>query len=353
MNGKRKKIINIYMLISLLFLVFGIELSYYFYNGVGNFLQKIPIDFVNENQIYFSYGILSVIFLGGFISGIVAVRYNVIRKLSIVVMLLNLVAVLAVAVILGLGIYNDYKDAQEAVIEYQEKNVAQAKESDIENEARSGESDLESEEPDTDETVEAEEQPTAEPTPSPKVEVTEAAVTQEAPKDITSPKEETPKESVTQQNSGIHTYSFVCGGNAGTWEDAYKECIQNNAHLVTFETQEEFDYVTEQLTSKEYQDYIFYIGGRRDMNSQQYYWIDKNNNLTGDVLNNVESWTSGCWLTGEPSFRDESLGLEEHVMSMFYKKDIGSWVWNDIPNDLAAAVPAYDGKIGIIYEYEN
>ena len=40
-------------------------------------------------------------------------------------------------------------------------------------------------------------------------------------------------------------------------------------------------------------------------------------------------------------------------MSMFYKKDIGSWVWNDIPNDLAAAVPAYDGKIGIIYEYEN
>ena len=133
MNGKRKKIINIYMLVSLLFLVFGIELSYYFYNGIGNFLQKIPIDFVNENQVYFSYGILILIFLGGFISGIVAVRYNVIRKLSIVVMLLNLVAVLAVAVMLGLGIYNDHKDAQEAVTEYQEKNVAQAKESDIEN----------------------------------------------------------------------------------------------------------------------------------------------------------------------------------------------------------------------------
>ena len=347
MNDKRKKIINIYMLISLLFLVLGIELSYYFYNGVGNFLQKIPIDFVNENQIYFSYGILILIFLGGFISGIVAVRHNVIRKLSIFVMVLNLVAVVAVMVIMGLGIYNDHKDAQEAITEYQEKNIAQAKESGIENETRSREPDLESEEPDADETEETKEQSTAEPTPSPKVEVTEAAVVQETPEDITSSKEE------TQQTSGIHTYSFICGGNAGTWEDAYKECIQNNAHLVTFETQEEFDYVTEQLTSKGYQNYIFYIGGRRDMDSQQYYWIDKNNSLTGEVLNNAESWTSRCWLAGEPSFRDESLGLEEHVMSMFYKKDIGSWVWNDIPNDLATAVPAYDGKIGIIYEYEN
>ena len=102
-----------------------------------------------------------------------------------------------------------------------------------------------------------------------------------------------------------------------------------------------------------YQKYIFYIGGRRDMDSRQYYWIDENNNLTGEVLNNAESWTSECWLPGEPSFRDEKLDVEEHVMCMFYKKDLGRWVWNDVPNDLVGAVPEYDGKIGIIYEHED
>lgn len=305
MNRKRKKIINIYTLISLLFLVFGIELFYYFYNGIGNFLQKIPIDFVNENQLYFSYGILILIFLGGFISGIVAVKRNIIRKIPIVVMLLNFIAVLAVAFILGTGIYNDYKSNQENVTEYQEKNEEQ---------------------------------------------LTGEAITRDTQEDITSPKEE------IQQSPGIHTYSFVYGGYGGfedTWEDAYRVCIQeDNAHLVTFETQEEFDYVTEQLTNMGCQNYIFYIGGRRDMNSQQYYWVDTDNNLTGDMLNNAESWTAGCWLMGEPSFRNENLDLEEYVMSLFYKKDIGRWVWKDVPDDLTV-FPAYRRKIGYICEYEN
>lgn len=316
------------MLISLLFLIFGIELSYYFAYGIGNFLWEIPIDFVKQNESYFSYGILILIFGGGFISGIVAVRHNIIRKVAIIVMILNLIGVLIVTFILGLGIYNNYKDDQEVITEEQEKNVVQATGNDVENGTQISASVSESEEE--------------------KKEMTEAAETQEVQTDTASQ-----EETVAQQNLGIHTYDFICRSNVGTWEDAYKECIQNNAHLVTFETQEEFQYVTEQLTNKGYQNYIFYIGGRRDMDSQQYYWIDKNNNLTGDALNNVESWTSECWLTGEPSFRDEGLNLDEHVMCMFYKEDIGRWVWNDIPNDLVSAIPAYDGKIGIIYEYEN
>ena len=40
--------INIYMLISLLVFVFGIEMVLYFYIGVGNFLELIPISVVSK-----------------------------------------------------------------------------------------------------------------------------------------------------------------------------------------------------------------------------------------------------------------------------------------------------------------
>ena len=151
--------------------------------------------------------------------------------------------------------------------------------------------------------------------------------------------------------SGIHRYEYAMLD--GTWEDAYLICKAKGGHLVTFETQEEFDYVTSDLESKDQRGNMFYIGGRRDLSSSDYYWVDADNNLIGDPLNSLTAWNVNCWLTGEPSFRDTTLGLDEHVLDIFYYKDLGRWVWNDVPNDLLSAVSTYRGKIGYICEYED
>ena len=151
--------------------------------------------------------------------------------------------------------------------------------------------------------------------------------------------------------SGIHRYEYCLLD--GTWEDAYRASLEKGGHLVTFETQEEYDYITRDLSNRGQEDYIFFIGGRRELDSRQYYWVDSSNNLTGSALNRADAWNAGCWLHDEPSFEDTTLGLQEHVLSMFYYDDLGKWVWNDVPNDLISAISSYSGKVGYICEYED
>ena len=57
----------------------------------------------------------------------------------------------------------------------------------------------------------------------------------------------------------------------------YRACLAIGGHLVVFETQEEFDYVTQDLSDKNQQNYIFFLGGRRNLDSHQYYWVDETN----------------------------------------------------------------------------
>ena len=87
--------INIFMLISLLVFVFGIEMVLYFYLGVGNFLELIPISFVVKNEWYFSCGIVMLIFAGGIVSGILAVRNKTARKAAVIIMVLNVIGLLS------------------------------------------------------------------------------------------------------------------------------------------------------------------------------------------------------------------------------------------------------------------
>ena len=363
------------MLISFLFFVLGIEFAYYFYAGNSNFLRMIPLGFVNENVTGFSYTIIILTFLGGFISGVVAVECDIVRKISTVVMILNLVGILVVGFIWGFGVYKDYRDNKKAVMESRTTSVIQNEDTGNVSQSMGDETASNTENVDNTQSVDEQEEneqtaveptPTEEPQPT-KAEEKENTVAEKTQKDKAKKKTESAKSentqktqenkateaSESQQDLWFTRYSFECGENMGTWEDAYKKCKENNAHLVTFENKEEFDYVAEKLTNMGYQDYIFYIGGRRDMDSDRYYWIDENNSLTGSVLNNAEYWAAECWMPGEPSFKDASTGVEEHVMCMFYQKDLGRWVWNDIPNDLVSAIPSYEGKVGIIYEYES
>ena len=355
--NKRKRILNLYTLISFLFLILGLEFFWYIYDGTSNLLKWIPFEFVRENEIYVYYGIQILIFFVGIVAAVIAIQNNIEKKISIIIMLLNIIGCVVTTSIMGLGIYHDYKKNKEAFTKYQEKNIAQSKEENTENESLNKDADseikveTEVEENNSDDlSIEKADQTS-------NSEETNEAISQ----NVQDNSEVEAEESYQQQDQNLENentekksrYVYEYGGGLRTWEDAYRRCKEDNAHLVTFETKEEFDDVAENLTKMGYQKYIFYIGGRRDMDSRQYYWIDENTNLTGEGLNNAESWTSEFWLPGEPSFRDEMLDVEEHVMCMFYKEDLGRWVWNDVPNDLVGAVPEYDGKIGIIYEHED
>ena len=59
------------------------------------------------------------------------------------------------------------------------------------------------------------------------------------------------------------------------------------------------------------------------------------------------------WLTGEPSFYDNSLLQDEMYMNMFYVSKEERWVWNDVPDDLIAVAEFYSGTVGYICEYED
>lgn len=364
--------INIYMLISLLVFVFGIEMVLYFYLGVGNFLELIPISFVVKNEWYFSCGIVMLIFAGGIVSGILAVRNKTARKATVIIMVLNVIGFLASCGVLGNEIYQNYKKKNPVVSEKTEETAS--------GDAASSQKSTTQESAETEDNTEfiqavmenAEELiqqgniEQAKTILSDAYAVTNSEEIQQKLNELSGqtdseqanlPSEEvfgSPEDMVDDsenQSDGIHRYGYFLSD--GTWEDAYRSCIEMGGHLVTFESQEEFDYVSSFLSNNNMQDNIFFIGGRRNLDSHDYYWIDQNNNLTGNVLNTLDAWNSGDWLLGEPSFKDSSSEIEEHVLSIFYHTGLSHWVWNDVANDLVSETPSYSGKMGYICEYEN
>lgn len=364
---RKKKIkirINIYMLISFLALVLGVEMFLYFYIGVDNFLEMIPVAFVKVNKWCFSCGIIMVIFVGGIVAGILAVRNETVRKLSIVILTLNVVCLLAVCGVLGRDIYHSYKEKDSIVSEKTDSITENEQDTTTEKNTEFIQTVLES----ADNLMQQGNIDGARAVLSDAYAITNneeihkklnelntqgASEQQEAAtKETFSNSKDTEYESDNQaEDSEIHLYDFFLSD--GTWEDAYRGCKERGGHLVTFDSQEEFSYVCSLLTENGQENNIFFIGGRRDLDSQNYYWVDQNNNLTGSVLNAPNAWNSGYWMSNEPSFKDSSLGIDEHVLSIFFYADSNQWVWNDEPNDLVSAVPSYSGKVGYICEYEN
>ena len=123
-------------------------------------------------------------------------------------------------------------------------------------------------------------------------------------------------------------------------------------YLVHIDSENEYQGLIQALVRQGYDNNIFYIGGRRDGSSSSYYWIDKDGNAEGDALNAAGSPILNHWLAGEPTFFDKELNLNEDVMDLFYYKDKGDWVINDVPRDLVGAVSSYSGRVGYICEFD-
>lgn len=156
-----------------------------------------------------------------------------------------------------------------------------------------------------------------------------------------------------EDDTAIHEYRIVISDVS--WSQAKAECESAGGYLARINSAEEYQYITNMLTSGGYTKNHFYLGGRRDGNGREYFWVNKDNQFIGDVINESGSWSSGYWFSNEPSFVDTGSGangqIEENVMNLFYVN--GVWYLNDSSDDLAGNYPSLmRGKVGYIIEME-
>ncbi|GAA0804857.1 hypothetical protein GCM10008910_40420 [Faecalicatena orotica] len=155
--------------------------------------------------------------------------------------------------------------------------------------------------------------------------------------------------SVPADDTGIHRYEYIISDC--TWQEAFQDCLNRGGYLVRINSSKEYETIRKEISRQKMTDIYFKLGGRRDNQSQDYYWVNQDNKLFGEKLNSDDSWCSDEWMGGEPSFQDGN--LEEKYMDLFFYDGEKRFVWNDVPDDMLAAEPAYSGKLGYICEYED
>ena len=156
MKKNRKRAITIYMLISLLFLILGIEMYFYLNIKQWEFENLITDIFGKTDNLYFfSYGILMFIFLLGVAFAIKSVKEAGKKNLSILIMLLNVICLLVNAAACGKVTYDNIVGRESLASEIdstKERDTQENKEESVEAEQ---EDNTIAEQPETDEATDA------------------------------------------------------------------------------------------------------------------------------------------------------------------------------------------------------
>ncbi len=159
----------------------------------------------------------------------------------------------------------------------------------------------------------------------------------------------------TEVPESEHLYYFYL--EDCTWSEAFESAVRKGGHLVTIETEEEYQKIVKQAEAEGYKgNEHFYIGGMRVSDSYSYYWADKNKKLFGEPINSISGELNAYWLKGEPTFTsgaDSDVFYDETVLMLLRFEDTGEWVLNDIPDDILEVAPYYSGKLGYICEFEG
>ncbi|WP_251499730.1 C-type lectin domain-containing protein [Otoolea muris] len=151
-----------------------------------------------------------------------------------------------------------------------------------------------------------------------------------------------------QEEEKPHRYEVV--KTDCTWEEAFLDAQARGGYLVHFDTPEEYEQIKELLSQEGAEKLKLWIGGKRLPGEYEYHWVNSDGSFDASVLNSGPyEW---AWMKDEPSFRDAGINLDECYMNIFYYKSENRWVWNDVPNDIIAAVSSYKGQVGYICEYE-
>lgn len=186
------------------------------------------------------------------------------------------------------------------------------------------------------------------PTPTAKATATPTPTEKVTPTVTATP---TPEPTVLPERE--HLYQFYL--EDCTWSEAYESALRKGGHLVTIETEEEYQEIVRQAEAEGYKgNEHFYIGGARQSKSNSYYWLDENKKLYGEPVNSPSNEIYMRWLKGEPSFTsgEKSDIYEETVLMLLRFDKTGEWVLNDIPDDILKVAPYYAGSLGYICEFE-
>ncbi len=167
-------------------------------------------------------------------------------------------------------------------------------------------------------------------------------------KDISVTNDTSLQTSSGEMQEAAHRYEYYV--EDCTWSQAFQKAQEKGGYLAHIDSREEFDSIVSEITQNGLTYTRFMLGGRRDIESTSYYWVDESNCTYGSVLNSPEYWTYSAWMSGEPSILDGD--IPETCMCMFYSSDYGSWVLNDVPEDILGVVPDFSGKIGYIVEFD-
>lgn len=148
---------------------------------------------------------------------------------------------------------------------------------------------------------------------------------------------------------GIHTYSYIV--DDCSWSQAFVEAKNMGGYLAHINSAEEYEHILNEIEAMGLGNIQFMIGGRRDLDGDSYYWVDENNELYGEKLNDSSYWADWVWMGNEPSFMDGE--IQESYMDMYYYAKENRWGWNDVPDDIIEIVPYFSGRIGYIVEYDE
>ncbi len=159
------------------------------------------------------------------------------------------------------------------------------------------------------------------------------------------------EEAQDTEEGGIHRYELIV--KDCTWEEAFEECRNRGGYLARINSREEMEYIIAQMFDEGLDGTNFFLGGRRDADSRDYYWVDEENQCYGEKLNDPAYSCYDYWMIGEPSFEDLNMDVQECYMNLFYYEEEGRTVINDVPDDVVSIVPSYSGHVGFICEYED
>ncbi len=158
------------------------------------------------------------------------------------------------------------------------------------------------------------------------------------------------------EKEGIHFYEIVMADV--TWDEAFADSISRGGYLIQLNSREEYDYIVRMLEEQEISSLPavhFYLGGSREADGRDYYWINERYERYGDAVNSSGSWYEDIWYQGEPSYDDvmaDGSSIPETCLNLFCVS--GTWYLNDASAELAQKYPDYlAGKVGYIVEYNH
>lgn len=152
---------------------------------------------------------------------------------------------------------------------------------------------------------------------------------------------------ILETNSAVHSYSYVV--DACSWSEAFEKAKAAGGYLARIETMEEYIQILSEIEAEGLTHIEFRIGARRAYDGADYYWVDENNVMFGDRINDAGYWAYSEWLPGEPSYQWGT--NSEEFVEIYFDQKTEKWVWNDV-SDNVYKMGAED-RYGYIVEFDS